>query len=528
LPATRTRAAAELLPQGSGRRARFGKSGTPAQRRGQRATILGSAGALPQEDRVTAQGCPFRDWFDLDAARAERVLAELTARGADHAELYFQQHRAQGISLEDGIVSRASSNLDQGVGLRVVVGDRVGYAFSEDLAEDAMLAAARTAASIAHGGGSTAPQAVALRPHARDYYALPEPWSAVSAVRKLPLLERAEALARAADPSVTRVSVSWGDSEDRVLIVDRSGQAVSDVRPMLRISVQVTCQRGGVLQSHSSNLAARQGLEWLTEERLRAVAREAVERTLLLFEARRPPAGELPVVLAAGASGILLHEAIGHGLEADANRKGTSIYSTLLGQRIAPEFVSIVDDGTLAHERGALNCDDEGTPSERSVLVENGVLRSYLHDRISAAHYKVPSTGSGRRESFRCAPLPRMRCTYMLDGPHTREEVIAAVKGTGIVAETFTNGQVQIGAGDFTFYIKNGWLIENGRITAPIKDVNIIGNGPEALRRVQLVAGDGKLDGGGWTCGKDGQSVPVSQGMPTVLVSHLSVGGASA
>jgi TldD protein len=246
---------------------------------------------------------------------------------------------------------------------------------------------------------------------------------------------------------------------------------------------------------------------------------------MVLFDAKRPPAGELPVILAAGASGILLHEAIGHGLEADFNRKGTSIYSTMLGQKIAPDFCTIVDDAEVANERGALNVDDEGNETERTVLVENGVLRSYLHDQISADHYKLKSTGSGRRQSYRHVPLPRMRCTYMTNGPHSREEVIAAVKGTGIIAETFTNGQVQIGAGDYTFYIKNGWLVEDGKITAPIKDVNIIGNGPESLKRITMAANDSKLDTGGWTCGKDGQGVPVSQGLPTVLVSKMTVGG---
>jgi TldD protein len=297
---------------------------------------------------------------------------------------------------------------------------------------------------------------------------------------------------------------------------------------MARLYVNVTAEQGGVTQSNGSNIAGRRGFDWFDDAALRKVAKEAVDRTMVLFDARRPPAGELPVILAAGASGILLHEAIGHGLEADFNRKGTSIYATMIGQKIAPDFVTIVDDALLDHERGALNVDDEGNDTERTVLVENGVLRSYLHDQISADHYRLPPTGSGRRESYRHAPLPRMRCTYMTNGPHSREEVMAAVKGTGIIAETFTNGQVQIGAGDYTFYIKNGWLVENGKITAPIKDVNIIGNGPESLRRITMAANDSRLDTGGWTCGKDGQGVPVSQGLPTVLVSKLTVGGENA
>jgi TldD protein len=252
-----------------------------------------------------------------------------------------------------------------------------------------------------------------------------------------------------------------------------------------------------------------------------------VRSAVRALTASPPPAGEMPVVMAAGSSGILLHEAIGHGMEADFNRKGISIYASMLDRTVAPEFVTVVDDGTQPGERGALNIDDEGTEAGRTVLVENGVLRSYLHDSISARHYGVASTGSGRRESFRHAPMPRMRSTYMESGPHDPEELVKGVE-YGIVAETYTNGQVQIGAGDFTFYIKNGWLIEGGKKTAPIKDVNIIGNGPEALERVVMVAGDSKLDSGGWTCGKNGQGVPVSQGMPSVLVSKLNVGGTDA
>jgi TldD protein len=282
--------------------------------------------------------------------------------------------------------------------------------------------------------------------------------------------------------------------------------------------------KNGVTRSNSANLAGRRGLEWYTEEKLQLLAKQAVDRTMVLFDARRPPAGELPVVLAAGASGILLHEAVGHGMEADFNRKNISIYADMIARKVAPDFVTIVDDGTVPNERGALNVDDEGVPGQRTVLVENGYLASYLHDRISAKHYQMKSTGSGRRESFRFPPMPRMRCTSMESGPHSREEILASVK-RGIIAETFTNGQVQIGAGDFTFYIKNGWMIEDGKITFPISDCNIIGNGPDALRRLSMAANDSVLDTGGWTCGKDGQSVPVSQGLPTVLVSSLTVGG---
>jgi len=464
-------------------------------------------------------------WFGVDPGTVRRVLAELSSRGADDADLYFQSSRGNSIQLEDGIVSSASSSIDQGVGLRCVIGDQVGYAYTEELTEAALLAAAKTAAAIANQSAASLPQSLTPKRLTRDHYTLGRAWSDVSIADKLPKLQQAERLARAADPSIQKVGVSWVDLDERVVIATLRGQLLCDRRPMVRLFVSLTAERNGQTQAHSSNVAGRRDFDWISDARVEQVVREAVDRTLILFEARRPPAGELPVVLDAGASGILLHEAIGHGLEADFNRKQTSIYSTMLNQQIAPDFVTIVDDGTCDNERGALNVDDEGNETERTVLVENGVLRSYLHDSISARHYDVPTTGSGRRQSFRHVPMPRMRCTVMLDGPHTRDEIISSVRGTGIIAETFTNGQVQIGAGDYTFYIKNGWLIEDGRITAPIKDVNIIGNGPESLRRVSMAANDSKLDTGGWTCGKNGQMVPVSQGLPTVLVSKLTVGG---
>jgi TldD protein len=321
--------------------------------------------------------------------------------------------------------------------------------------------------------------------------------------------------------------VYWADADERVLIVTLDGHLIADHRPMTRLSAQVTATRDGESQSGFSNIAAREEFSWYTDERIDRMVREAVDRTLILFEAKRPPAGEMPVILAAGASGILLHEAIGHGMEADFNRKGTSIYSDMVGKKVAEPFVTVVDQGTIPRERGALNYDDEGNECGRTVMVENGILRSYLHDSISANHYKVARTGSGRRESYRFSPMPRMTCTFMEDGPHTKDEIVASVD-RGIIAETYTNGQVEIGAGDYTFYVKNGWLVEKGRITAPIKDVNIIGNGPESLKRITMVANDAALDTGGWTCGKNGQQVPVSQGIPTVLVSSMTVGGDNA
>jgi TldD protein len=469
---------------------------------------------------------PFLEWFGVDPATVSRVMAELTANGADAADLYFQHQRSNFIGMEDGLVSRANSEILQGVGLRVVVGDQTGYAFTEDLALPSMLAAARTAAAIARGSQVVAPQAFNHK-QSGDLYKTQVPWEDVGVAEKLPILQRVDRQARQADPSIEKVSVYWADADERVLIATLDGHIVTDHRPMTRLSAQVTATREGETQSGFSNIAARESFGWYTDERVDAMVKEAVDRTLILFEAVRPPAGEMPVILAAGPSGILLHEAIGHGLEADFNRKGTSIYSDMMGKQVAEPFVTVVDQATLPGERGALNYDDEGNACGRTVLVENGILRSYLHDSISASQYEVPVTGSGRRESYRFAPMPRMTCTFMEDGPHTKDEIVAAVD-RGIIAETYTNGQVQIGAGDYTFYVKNGWLVEKGKITAPIKDVNIIGNGPESLKRITMVANDARLDTGGWTCGKNGQRVPVSQGIPTVLVSKMTVGGENA
>jgi len=452
-----------------------------------------------------------------------RVLSAAMNRGADYADLYFQHTQNNSLVLEDGIISRASTGVDRGVGIRAVVGDQTGYAYSEDLSLQPMLDAARTAAAIASGSQDVPPQAL-KHLQVPDQYPIADSWDTVGVHAKLPLLRSTEAVVRGMEPAISKVTVAWADSDERVLIATSDGTLATDRRPMVFLSCRITAEKNGEVQSNGANLAGRNGISWFTEERIKNVCQDAVDRTMILFEARRPPAGEMPVVLAAGASGILLHEAVGHGMEADFNRKGTSIYSTLLGERVAPDCVTIVDSALHPHERGALNMDDEGKATERTVLVEQGMMRSYLHDRISASHYGVESTGSGRRQSFRHVPMPRMRCTYMEPGESTREEIIASVDH-GIVAETFSNGQVQIGAGDFTFYIRNGWLIEDGKVTAPIKDVNIIGNGPDAIRNITMVADDMRLDTGGWTCGKEGQSVPVSQGMPTVLVSQLTVGG---
>ncbi len=472
----------------------------------------------------TLEKHPFATLFGIDESVAAQALSEAMSRGAEFADLYFQHVRTTSLSLEDGIISRASTGVDQGVGIRAVIGDQVGYAFSESLEADAIYAAARTAAAIAEGTKNVPPQHLRGR-DVDNYYAIDRDWDEIDITERLPLVQSAETMTRAMEPSVEKVSVGWMDRDELVLIVTSDGVFSTDRRPMATLYCSVTANKNGVRQSNGASVSRREGIDYFTEENIRAVCQKAVDHTMTLFEAQRPPAGEMPVVLAAGASGILLHEAIGHGLEADFNRKGTSIYATMMNEKVAPDFVTIVDDGLQENDRGALNVDDEGQATACTTLIEDGVLKSYLHDRISAKHYGVSPTGSGRRESFRHVPMPRMRSTYMLDGPHTRDEIIRAVD-YGIIADTFTNGQVQIGAGDFTFYIKNGWLIEGGKITAPIKDVNIIGNGPEALKNVVMAADDAVLDDGSWTCGKNGQGVPVSMGVPTMLVEKsMTVGG---
>jgi TldD protein len=463
--------------------------------------------------------------FGIDETLLRRVLATATARGADDADLFFEHTVATAVGLSDRIVNRAHTTIDLGVGVRVVVGDQVGYAYTEELTLESMLRCAETARSIAHDHPGAPPIPDEWRTLRNpDFHPVARSWSDVDLSARIPLLTRWEELAMSRDKRVNKVRVSMGDCDTHVLIARADGTLTADYRPMTEAHVSVTVAEGDKREGGSYNVALRGDLSVYDERRSDRLVELAVSRALRALEASSPPAGEMPVVLAAGSSGILLHEAIGHGMEADFNRKGTSIYATKLGKPIARPEVTIVDDATLPGSRGALNVDDEGSATERTVLVENGVLRSYLHDRISARHYKLPSTGNGRRESFRHAVLPRMRATYMEPGPHDPEEIIRSVKH-GLYCEVFGNGAVQIGAGDFSFFVRHGRMIENGKLGAHVKDANLIGNGPAVLEAIEMVGHDLAVDEGGWTCGKNGQGVPVSQGMPTVLVGKLSVGG---
>lgn len=464
--------------------------------------------------------------FGVDESLFRAAFDAALSRGGEWADLYFEHGVSQSISLKDHSVDSAYTGVSLGVGVRVISGDQQGYAYTEDLSREAVVRAASSAALIAES--STASQRFSVegfevksRPHR---YPIQREWLDVDVADKVPLLTRLDEEVMAADPQITKVNVGIGHNTTAILIVESTGEIHFDRLPMTRLNLSCTAERGDLRESNGYNLAGRQGFEFMTEERLNKLKDESVKRTLFLLDAEQAPAGAMPVVLGAGASGILLHEAIGHGMEADFNRKGISVYADRINTRIAPEGITIVDDGTRDHDRGAINIDDEGVEGQRTVLVEDGILRSYMHDRISAKHYGVAPTGNGRRESFRHTPVPRMRSTYMCAGKYDPEEIIKSVK-RGIYAETFTNGQVMIGAGDFTFYIKTGYLIEDGRLTQPIKDTNIIGNGPEVLERTDMVGHDFQYDEGGWVCGKDGQSVPVSLGMPTVRVSEMTVGG---
>jgi len=466
----------------------------------------------------------FADNFGVDEAVVRRAIMAAMSRGGDFADLYFQHEHTNYIGLEDGAVNRAYTSVDLGVGVRVLVGDQTGYAFTEDLSPEAIVRAAETAASIAHGMSGRAPETFRVGEHG-SYYPIRTPWERVGIDRKIPFLEDVNGKIFALDPRVVKAAITFADATSRMLLVTSDGHAAEDDKPASYLGARVTAEQNGKRESNGYNLAGRRDIESFTPQAVDEIARTAVERTTALFEAVQPPAGEMPVVLAAGEAGILLHEAIGHGMEADFNRKEISIYSDMIGRRVASDKVTVVDNGTNPNMRGSINVDDEGNPSERTVLVENGVLVSYLHDRISARHYGVQPTGSGRRESFRHKPMPRMRNTYMENGPDSPEDIIKSVK-RGVYAVNFTNGQVQIGAGDYSFYVAAGYLIEDGKLTAPVKDINMIGNGPQALENVSMVGNDLKLAMGGWTCGKNGQSVPVSQGLPTIKIdASVTIGG---
>ncbi|MGC9150870.1 MAG: TldD/PmbA family protein [Microbacter sp.] len=462
--------------------------------------------------------------FGVSREDLTKVLQTAMSTGGDFADLFFEHTFDSKLSLRDGEVNAVGANIDFGMGVRVVNGDQTGYAYTENITLEEMMKAAKTASRIAVGTGSDLHFAFQASPRRGSFYPLLHAWEKAGVDMKQPFLQRLNERIFSLSEHVSKVLISQTNTMSYVLYANSDGVLSFDERPMGTLSVTCIMERNGQVENGRAARAFRMGSEFLTNDLIETLAQEVVAQTLFLFDAVTPKGGEMPVVMAAGGSGILLHEAIGHAFEADFNRKQISIFSDKLGQKICDTSISVVDDGTIPYNRGAVNMDDEGIEGQKTYLVKDGILTNYLHDRISARHYGVMPTGNGRRQSFRFAPIPRMRATYMENGQAKEEDLIASVS-KGIYVDSFTNGQVQIGAGDFTFFVKKGYLIENGKLTQPVKDINIIGNGPKALADIQLVAGNYQMDNGTWTCGKDGQSCPVTCGMPSVLVSKLTVGG---
>jgi TldD protein len=459
----------------------------------------------------------------VDATIAGKLLGIALARGGDYADLFFEYRAAGGFVFDEGILKSVSRGVSMGLGVRVQKGDATGYAYVEQLDWDAMKRAAETAAQIASGGGSSAPvQARATELPSR--YQLERVTLDVPGLDKRRLLERAAAAAHAYDPHILKAEASLAEEIREILIVTSDGTLVRDTQPLVRFGVRAIAEKDGKRQEGSSGGGGRTSMGYFEGKSPEWHAREAARQAMTMLDARDAPAGQMEVVLAPGDSGILLHEAVGHGLEADFNRKGTSNYSGRVGQGVASDLCTVVDDATVLQSRGTINVDDEGNEPARSLLIEKGKLVGYMHDRLSARHFGIKPSGNGRRESFASAPMPRMTNTILLAGPHKPEEILRSVK-RGVYAKKFGGGQVDIANGDFVFSLTEGYLVEDGKVTAPLKGVNLIGNGPDVLRRVTMLGDDVELSDGIWTCGKDGQSVPVGVGCPTVKIDAITVGG---
>ncbi|MET0062311.1 MAG: metalloprotease TldD [Candidatus Thiodiazotropha endolucinida] len=454
----------------------------------------------------------------------DRMLGELTGTGIDAADLYFQSSRLESWVLEDGIIKEGAHNIEQGAGIRVISGEKTGFAYSDELQLPTLQEAARTARAIMRSGADQSVRIVGT-PMPSRLYAPVNPLPTLSEVEKVDLLRQVDQEARKQDPRVKEVIVSLVGAHDVVLVAAIDGTLSADVRPLVRLNVHVIAQQGSRREQGSSGGGAREGLDYfLYQDRALDYAREAVRQALVNLDAVDAPAGTMPVVLGPGWPGVLLHEAVGHGLEGDFNRKGTSAFSGRIGEQVAASCCTVVDDGTIPGRRGSLNMDDEGTPSQNTVLIENGILKGYMQDKHNARLMKVDTTGNGRRESYAHLPMPRMTNTYMLPGDHDPEEIISSVD-RGLYAVNFGGGQVDITSGRFVFSASEAYLIENGRTTRPVKGATLIGNGPESMTRISMVGNDLKLDTGVGVCGKEGQSVPVGVGQPTLKLDELIVGG---
>jgi TldD protein len=480
--------------------------------------------ALPATSLGTSHRRYFFEKFGITERLLERCLGEALAAGGDYADLYFESVTSTALGVDEQIVKSASQGASAGCGIRVLSGERTGYAYTDNLSPDRLLHAARTAALIASGPAKQTVQGFA-ETQAADLYPVPVGGFDLDLAARLELIVRADRAARAFDPRVVQVRASYSEELRRILIAASDGAFASDTQPLCRLNVFVIAKDGPISTKGTAGAGGRGALELFVESKSpEHLAQEAARGAILQLGAVPAPAGEMQVVLGPGWPGVLLHEAVGHGLEADFNRKKTSAFAGLIGQSVASSKVTVVDNGTMAGKRGSLNVDDEGSATQETVLIENGVLKGYLTDKLSARLTGAANTGSGRRESYQCIPMPRMTNTYMLAGEDAPEDILRSVK-KGLYAVNFGGGQVDITNGKFVFSASEAYLIEDGKITAPVKDATLIGNGPEALKYVSMVGNDLKLDEGIGTCGKDGQSVPVGVGMPTIKLDRMTVGG---
>jgi len=468
--------------------------------------------------------------FGLDEATLGRALASIATHRIDDADLYFQYTRSEGWSLEEGIVKSGSFGIDQGVGVRAVAGEKTAFAYSDDISAAALMDAASTVRTIAAAGQSRRVKVgrATTIARSRTLYAPMDPIATLDSAQKVALLERVEKLARAKDPRIVQVMAGLAGEYDVVLIARADGTIAADVRPLVRLSVSVIAEqtKDGVVRRESGNGGGggRFGFGYFQQDVIESYVDDAVNAALTNLEARPAKAGEMSIVLGPGWPGVLLHEAIGHGLEGDFNRKGASAFTGRIGQRVAAKGVTVLDDGTIADRRGSLNVDDEGNATQKNVLIEDGILKGYLQDSMNARLMKVAPTGNGRRESYAAVPMPRMTNTYMLGGDKTRDEIVAGLK-RGLYATNFGGGQVDITSGKFVFSASEAFWVENGKIQYPVKGATLIGNGPDALTRVSAIGNDMRLDTGVGVCGKEGQSVPVGVGQPTLRIDRITVGG---
>ena len=462
--------------------------------------------------------------FSLTEADLSRTFGQILSHQVDYADLYFQYSRSEAWSLDEGIVKSGSFNIDQGVGVRALSGEKTAFAYSDDISARALGDAAAAVRAIAAAGQNPGFGQFLPSTAAQSLYLPNDPLASLPADAKVKLLERLEGFARAVDPRVVQVMASLAGEYEVILVAGSDGRLAADIRPLVRCSISVIIEENGKREQGASGGGGRFDFGYFTDEVLQRYAREAVHQAAVNLHAEPAPAGQMTVVLGSGWPGILLHEAVGHGLEGDFNRKGSSAFSGRLGQRVAAKGVTVIDDGTIADRRGSLNIDDEGNPTQRNVLIEDGILKGYMQDSLNARLMGVAPTGNGRRESFAHLPLPRMTNTMMLAGEHDPQEILGSVK-KGIYAANFGGGQVDITSGKFVFSMSEAYLIEDGKVTRPIKGATLIGNGPDALTRVSMIGNDLKLDPGVGTCGKDGQSVPVGVGQPTLRIDGLTVGG---